>query len=341
MAQFAVSDKDKLPLLIDQVSRIRERVERSYDGIGALLNQLGGVTTAFHRAVRQDACAGNELSERVAKCSERRKHEGATIEEDQTLCADNFGGPLKLSREPHSRNGASGSKSALLREVAEDVNHMIANVMGTLQFGDITCQRLDNIGRSLLAVQDAELSFEERAAFMSMITDQICSTLTELISNCSAFAENIALIAGKVEKVLSNASQQRVRLADGNRNLQERPLPQLSEPLPQQSLWPSELEELVNSLRAEIPRLHEIAEGADTTKIHFADFRRETRDPREQSRPVESLSLQIFALYTMNTEREIHKRHFWVDIDTTDGDAINPFATPEATEGIDLGSVLF
>jgi hypothetical protein len=384
VAQFAFSDNDQSLLLISRVSQIREQVEESFHEIGALLNHLAGVTTAFSLAFKQDACAGNELPERAAKWSERPKHEGARIEQDQTPCADNVEGPLDLSLDPRPLNEASGSKPVSSGEAVEDVNHMIANLMSTLQFGDIACQRLDNIGRSLMAVQDAELSFEERAAFMSMIADQICHTLTELISNCGTFAENIALTAGKVETVLRSANHQRLGLADGHRNRQERPLQQwselsettgteqrsppdkhaqthdsvremlanqtnrlkarmstLSELLPRQSLFPSELEELVLALRAQIPRLREITEGADTTKTHFAHFERETRAPAEQSQSVETLSLLIFALYTMNTEREVHKRHFWVDIDSTDGGAIKPFATSEAAEGIDLGSVLF
>ncbi len=384
MAQFAFSDNDQSLLLISRVSQIREQVEQSFHEIGALLNHLAGVTTAFSLAFNQDACAGNELLERAAEWSERPKHEGSRIEQDQTSCVDNVEGPLDLSLDRLRFNEASGSKPVSFGEVVEGVNHMIANLMSTLQFGDIACQRLDNIGRSHIAVRDAELSFEERAAFMSMIADQICHTLTELLSNCGTFADNIELTAGKVETVLMSANHQRLWLTDGHRNRQEPPLQQwsessgttgteqrspldkhaqmhdsvremlasqtnrlkarmstLSEPLPRQSLFPSELEELVFALRAQIPRLREIAEGADTTKSHFAHFERETRAPGEQSRSVETLSLLIFALYTMQTEREVHKRHFWVDIDSTDGSTIKPFATSEAADGIDLGSVLF
>lgn len=385
MAQFAISNKDQSLLLVSQpVSQIRERVEQSFHTIGAVLNQLAGVMAPIHDDVTQSVFAETKLSENKAEFRETTSRPAAAIQANQTSCAHHVDKSLNPFCDPTPLDQASEGKPAALKGTADEINLMIRNMMSTLQRGDIANQRLNNIGRTVIIVEDAELSFDERAAFANMIADQIDHTLAELVWHCGIFAENIEQIAGGIDSLIKNADIQRFGFADSNNELQERLLHQLSElakltsadqppPLNEQAhapetigeilrsetqrlkalesnpsersarIWlsPSELQELVRTLRAEIPHLRHIADGAATAKTYLANFPQQKRDPREQSRPVEILSQQIFSLYTMNSEREVHKKHFWVEIDTSDCDPINLFVTPEAAEETDLRSVLF
>lgn len=105
-------------------------------------------------------------------------------------------------------------------------------------------------------------------------------------------------------------------------------------------LSPQRLHELSVELLAEIPRLHQVTEGATPVQDHLAAYRQAGNKGSETAR-AEQLSLDIFHLYTMNLEREVHKRHFLVDIDSSDCDAINLFGTEGEGGQLDLAAVLF
>lgn len=105
-------------------------------------------------------------------------------------------------------------------------------------------------------------------------------------------------------------------------------------------LSPARLHELAGELLAEIPMLHQVTEGATPVQDHLAAYRQAGVHGAESTR-AESLSLQIFNLYTMNLEREVHKRHFPVDIDSSDCEAINLFGTEGENGQLDMAAVLF
>lgn len=106
-------------------------------------------------------------------------------------------------------------------------------------------------------------------------------------------------------------------------------------------LSPARLHELAAELLGEIPKLQVVTDGASSVHDYLAGYRRPASLHGNETARVEALSQKIFDLYTMNLEREVHKRHFAVDVDSSDCEAINLFGATSEDGQLDLAAVLF
>ncbi|MBB4066080.1 hypothetical protein [Gellertiella hungarica] len=104
-------------------------------------------------------------------------------------------------------------------------------------------------------------------------------------------------------------------------------------------LSPAQLNALSRQLLGEMPHLAEVSAGSQAVQDHLGAYRDAGQSPVRDQKRVDELSERLFALYTMNSEREVHKQHFWLDIDSSDCEAINLFGD-EAAE-MSLDAVLF
>lgn len=182
----------------------------------------------------------------------------------------------------------------------------------------------------------------EEASTAAPITTEIryhISKLADIVASVGDLTSGMGDIFAADAQTTSVDDMSRVLRSESERLTEQ--VAVLAERSRQAWLSPGRLQELAGAVLGEIPRLHAVADGTDTAQDYLGQFERLRRDPHDQSRRVEELSESIFALYTMNSEREVHKRHFWLDIDSADCDAINLFGGPSDEGDIDLSSVLF
>jgi hypothetical protein len=105
-------------------------------------------------------------------------------------------------------------------------------------------------------------------------------------------------------------------------------------------LKPKKLNDIARVLLAEIPRLRDVAAGSATAQEQLSYYHVPEAVPIFGPQAVEQLSEQIFALYTMNSERELHKKHFNIEVDSSDISAVSLFDEGEDEE-VSLSAVLF
>lgn len=180
------------------------------------------------------------------------------------------------------------------------------------------------------------------ASSASPITSEIrfhVLKLTEIVDNVAALMPGLGEVYVADNEARSNSEVDDVLRREKDRLANQ--VAALAERARQAWLSPGRLQELSDAVLAEIPRLHAVAEGSDTIQAYLGQYHRGAQDQSDLSHRAEELSEKIFAFYTMNSEREVHKKHFWIDIDSSDCDAINVFSAQPANSELDLASVLF
>ena len=166
------------------------------------------------------------------------------------------------------------------------------------------------------------------------------------VSDMSEAADAMAAVAPAMTEAIDACSTMNVRpdLEESFASEHKRIAAQvhaISERAREVWLSPRKLNTMSQELLAEMPRLHQVANGADAVQETLSAYRHANPQEIRDQRRVEALSQSIFDTYTMNSERETHKRFFWVDVDSSDCDAINLFGDSSGGGDMDMSAVLF
>ncbi len=232
---------------------------------------------------------------------------GIVRESGQSRSADGEGenGPARIEAE-----------IAVIASAVRDIYYMALNTT-------LSCGRLGE-GAASAAPVTAEIRYH--VVHLGEIADRMAALVPTIRESLSGQAEI--------------GSSKLVDLLESEHARLSRQVEAMAERARQAWLSPARLHELAAEVLGEIPNLQAVTEGAPAVQEYLSAFRQPGRPGHENAR-AETLSHDIFAMYTMNLEREVHKRHFRVDIDSSDCEAINLFGTDAEDGQLDMAAVLF
>ena len=322
---------------LDHIARGAEAIEDAALGPGDRRRFMAMLDDQFAQTIAELASNCGMFTENIDLIARRIEVLAANADVHRVGLAENyrglqhridayFAGLIKLHEHrmacEAALNGRGGDAGPDMIEA--EIESMRAAVLDNYYMALNTTLSCGRLGADASSAAPVTAEIRYHVIHLGDVVDQMAQTLPGLKdahASCSMVRDEV--IAPVYAAEHSRLASQTAAMAERSR---------------QAWLSPGRLHELSRQILAEIPRLGMVSENAPDVQQHLAQYRGAEREGIAEQRKVDALSETIFAMYTMNSEREVHKRHFHVDIDSSDCEAINLFGDgPE----LDLSSVLF